>query len=118
MASGDWKALLKAIQDGDLEAARHFIQSGVDINYEHPEMLTTPLIEAVQSGQEKMVALLLEHGADPMQRAGFGEKTAVEIARAGKQEGIVRLLESYSETGHSRFHFWQKWLARFRWHWH
>ncbi len=117
MASGDWKALLKAIQDGDLESARHFIQLGVDINYEHPEMLTTPLIEAVHNGQEEMVALLLEHGAAPRQRAGFGEKTALEIARAGKQEKIVQLLEAYGGSHHSRFHFWQKWLARFRWHW-
>lgn len=112
MASGDWKALLKAIQDGDQESARHFIQSGVDINYEHPEMMTTLLIEAVQAGQEEMAALLLEHGADPKQRAGFGNKTALEIARANKNERILQLLDT--QSGGSRFRFWQKWLAGFR----
>lgn len=102
---------MKAIQDGDLELARYYIHLGVDVNYEHPELLTTPLIEAVQGGQEEMVALLLEHGADPKQRAGFGERTPLEAAKARKQNKIIQLLEARLGPGNSRFNFWQKWLT-------
>lgn len=112
MASGDWKALVKALWDGDLESARYFIQLGVDVNYEPPELLTTPLIEAVQGGQVELVALLLEHGADPRQRAGFNEKTPLEIAKANNQEEIIQLLEAHSSPKSSSFYFWRKWF----WH--
>ncbi|MCB9296393.1 MAG: ankyrin repeat domain-containing protein [Lewinellaceae bacterium] len=115
MASGDWKALLKAVQDGDLELARYYIYEGVDVNYEHPEMMTTLLIESVQAGREEMTALLLKHGANPRQRAGFGQKTALETAKAGKQENILRLLEAHAGPASSGLRFWQRWLA-YLWH--
>lgn len=106
---------MKAVQDGDLELARYYIYEGVDVNYEHPEMMTTLLIESVQAGREEMTALLLKHGANPRQRAGFGQKTALETAKAGKQENILRLLEAHAGPASSGLRFWQRWLA-YLWH--
>ncbi|MEM6299840.1 MAG: hypothetical protein AAF740_14215 [Bacteroidota bacterium] len=40
MAAGDWKDLLAATQNNDLELVKYHLKQGVDINYQHPEFLT------------------------------------------------------------------------------
>lgn len=93
MAAGDWKEMLYAAQNGDLELVKYHIRMGEDPNYQHPEFMTTPLIESVRFGHIKVVAYLLQHGADPSIRADFGGETALSVAKTGKKHEIVRLLE-------------------------
>ena len=50
MAAGDWKEMLVAAQNGDLPLLRYHIRLGENLNYQHPEFLTTPLIEAPRLG--------------------------------------------------------------------
>jgi hypothetical protein len=40
MAAGDWKEMLIAAQNGDLELVRYHIRMGENPNYQHPEFLT------------------------------------------------------------------------------
>lgn len=52
-------------QSGAVTKARLLLDHGADINAVDDEYRTTPLGMAARWGQRKMVALLLERGADP-----------------------------------------------------
>lgn len=95
MAAGDWKEMLLASQEGDLELVKYHIKAGVNPNYQHPEFLTTPLIESVQFGHIEIVQFLLENQADPTQKAGFSNDTALSVAKEYKQKEILELLKKY-----------------------
>ena len=95
MAAGDWKDLLKAIQEDNLELVKYHIDMGVDINYQHPEFLVTPLIEAAELGKVDIVEYLLEKGADPNIKAGFSADTALSVAKAKKHTSIIAILKKY-----------------------
>lgn len=61
------ESLLAAVRSGDLNAARELLGSGADPN-SLDQKERTPLFIAASGSKEadtKMVALLLEHGADP-----------------------------------------------------
>lgn len=80
MSAGDWKDLLRAVFNNDPELVKYHIQNGVDPNYQHPELLTTPLIEAVKLGNIEIAHYLVQNGADPNLKAIFDNKTPLEIA--------------------------------------
>ena len=65
MSGGDWKELFQAACDGDLTLLRHHAERGVDVNFAHPEFLSTPLVASILAGQEPAARCLLAHGADP-----------------------------------------------------
>ena len=44
MSAGDWKDMYAAAVAGDLALVRHHISAGVNPNYQHPEILCTPLV--------------------------------------------------------------------------
>ena len=52
-------------QEGDIRKARLLLDHGADINPVEEEYCSTPLGLAARWGQRKMVAFLLERGADP-----------------------------------------------------
>jgi hypothetical protein len=60
--------LQKAIDEENSEALGLLLKYGADVNYRVSDEDLTPLMYAVNSGSRAMVALLLEHGADPAQR--------------------------------------------------
>ena len=91
MSAGDWKGMLQAIYDGDAEAVHHFLRDGVDPNYEHPEMLCTPLIEAVRADKEEIVTLLLKYGADPFRVSSYAGRSAYNEARTLNKTAMVKL---------------------------
>ena len=95
MAAGDWKDLLKAIEEENLELVKYHIQSGVNINYQHPEFLTTPLIESITAGNLAIIELLLASGADPLLQAGFSTDTPLVVAKRKGNKAIVDLLHQY-----------------------
>ena len=53
-------------QSGDIRKARMLLDHAVDINAVDDEYRTTPLGMASRWGHKKMVAMLLERGADPI----------------------------------------------------
>ncbi len=65
MSGGNWKELFMAGCEGDLALVDYHRKCGVDLNYAHPEFLTTPLVGAILAGQEAVALYLLDHGALP-----------------------------------------------------
>ena len=60
MSGGDWKEMFNAGCEGDLELVKHHVKAGVDVNYAHPEFLSTPLVAAILAKQEKVALALAE----------------------------------------------------------
>lgn len=97
MAAGDWKEMLIAAQEGNLALVRYHVSMGENPNYQHPEFLTTPLIEAATFGHLDIVNYLLENGADPSLRAGFSTDTALSMARKEGHREVERVLEVWGQ---------------------
>lgn len=95
MAAGDWKDLLKATQIGDLNLVKYHIENGIDLNYQHPEFLTTPLIESIEHRQPEVTACLLANGADPKLNPGFSSDSPIAVARRVNNKAAIQLLRPY-----------------------
>lgn len=67
----DWK-LLEACQNSNYDLALELLTQGADVNAVDYD-LYSPLQWAAFNGDNKMVELLLEHGADPLQEDANGE---------------------------------------------
>ena len=52
---------IQAVQDGDIQNARSYLEQGVDVNVDRNETLSI----AVRKGDLQMVKLLMDYGADP-----------------------------------------------------
>ncbi len=89
--------MFSAVQQGDLALVEYYLAQGIDPNYQHPEFLTTPLIEAAQLGQTHIVALLLAKGADPLIQSEMDGWDALEVARIHRHKEIVNLLRGTPE---------------------
>jgi uncharacterized protein len=81
MSGGDWKEMFNAGCEGQLELVEHHVKSGVDVNYAHPEFLSTPLVAAILAGQEAVALYLLDHGANPTLASEFDAATPLQAAR-------------------------------------
>ena len=46
MSGGDWKAMFKAVQDGDYELVSYYLRMGIDPNYQHPEFMAAALVSS------------------------------------------------------------------------
>ncbi len=103
MAAGDWKDTLHAARDGDLSLLRYHLDNGVNPNYQHPELLTTPLIESIEHHQPEITTYLLANGADPKLNAGFSSDSPIAIARKVNNEVAVQLLRPYYPSLLKRF---------------
>lgn len=90
---GDWKELLTAAEKGDFDLTKYHLLNGIDPNYQHPELLTTPLIEAAMYGHLEIVELLLANGAKAEVRGIFDGYTALEIAKIKGHKRVVAALE-------------------------
>lgn len=95
MAAGDWKDMLTAAQEGKIDLVKYHIEQGVNPNYQHPEFLTTPLIESISFRQYEVAKYLLENGADPKLRAGFSTDTPLSIAKGTKDKKLIQLIKSH-----------------------
>lgn len=94
-AGGNWKDMMKGIQVNDLELVRFHINMGVDVNYQHPEYMTTPLIECVEYGHVAIAKLLLENGADPKLVSVMGANTALSMAQREGNKEMEALIQEY-----------------------
>jgi ankyrin repeat protein len=74
-------ALTFAASTGRIEIARDLIRAGAWVDlHEDYDTYMTPLAEAALRGDSVMVALLLEHGANPTLHTGIGQMTAARYA--------------------------------------
>lgn len=103
MAAGDWKDMLSAVQEGDVELLKYHLERGVNPNYQHPEFLTTPLIESISLQQYEIAKYLLENGADPTLKAGFSQDSPLAVAKSTKNKALTKLIKSHLP----RKSFWQ-----------
>lgn len=107
MAAGDWKDMFQAIQNRNLELVKYHIQKGVNPNYQHPELLTTPLIESIENKSIEITKYLLQNGADPFLKAGFSTDTPMKVAKRIKNKEAIILLKPYNKS------FLQKLFSKF-----
>ena len=96
MSGGDWKEMFNAGCAGDLALVEHHVKSGVDVNYAHPEFLSTPLVAAILAGQEAVALYLLDHGANPALPSEFDAATPLQAAQ---QMGLVAVEEKLYAMG-------------------
>ena len=58
-AGGNWKEMFHAAEQGDVELVRYHLDMGVDPDYQHPEYMTSALLESIRKGKLEVVELLL-----------------------------------------------------------
>lgn len=109
MSAGDWKDLYAAAQAGDLSRVRYHISAGVNPNYQHPEVLCTPLVASLIHGHDEVAHYLLAHGADPLLRSEFDDLTPLQAASRHGRTGLVQVLRERGAT-EPRQPFWRRWL--------
>ncbi len=80
MSAGDWKDLYKGVLENNYALVEFYLKNGVDVNYQHPEILMTPLVTAIKSGYTDMALLLLRNGADPKLDSYYDQMNAIEAA--------------------------------------
>ncbi|MEJ6005163.1 ankyrin repeat domain-containing protein [Paucibacter sp. AS339] len=94
MDGGNWKEMFNAACEGDLALVRYHMERGVDVNYAHPEFLSTPLVACILAGQEQIALFLLDAGANPSLASEFDACTPLQAARQAKLEAVAeRLLQ-------------------------
>ena len=81
MSGGNWKEMFAAAEQGDLALVEYHVARGVDVNYAHPEFLSTPLVATILARQEEVAHFLLGAGADPTLHSEFDGLTPVQAAR-------------------------------------
>jgi ankyrin repeat protein len=96
MSGGNWKELFQAACEGDLALLAYHAENGVDVNFAHPEFLSTPLVACILAGQEPAARLLLAHGADPDLGSEFDAMTPWQAA---EQMGYVSLAQELLRLG-------------------
>lgn len=92
MSGGNWKEMFNAGCDGDLALVQYHVRAGVDVNYAHPEFLSTPLVAAILAGQQEVALYLLDHGAIPDLPSEFDGLTPMQAAvKTGLDDVAERL---------------------------
>ena len=97
MSHGDWKDMFLAVQKNDLELVLFYIRIGVDINYQHPEFMTSPLIESIRYSHTEITAMLLQNGASPTMPEVESNKSPQTIAHEIKNMVAIKILNQYLE---------------------
>ena len=88
-----WSALQMAADKGHLAVVKLLVESGAELEYQHPVNKMTALHMAAYSGHDEVVKYLLSKGADPNRKMSRG----VSILRAVKDQGhtsTVQILEA------------------------
>ncbi len=111
MAAGDWKEMYKASLEGDLELVKFHLREGVDPNYQHPEILSLPIVAAIQSEHPEIVKALLEAGAKIRLISVFDNMTALQAAKISNNLEIKNIFKD--DLAKERPQILQKILQRF-----
>ena len=93
--TGDFKQLLYASRDGDLDAVIHWMRYDVDVNFRHPEFMFAPLHISIRNRHLDVARFLLENGADPHLSEGDSTDTPLSIAEANNDPRAIALLAEF-----------------------
>jgi ankyrin repeat protein len=96
MDGGNWKEMFNAACEGDLELVKYHVRNGVDVNYAHPEFLSTPLVACTLAGHEEIALFLLGSGANPSLPSEFDALTPLQAAQ---QTGLAVLEARLKDLG-------------------
>lgn len=97
MSAGNWKDMFKAAQSGDLPTLSYHIEQGADPNYQHPEVLSTPLVESIKQGHIEIVDYLLNKGADPLLKSELEGLTPLQAAKRFQGPLFIELIKQRSK---------------------
>jgi len=93
------KALLYAASKGHIEAVKHHLEAGADVNAKHDNGVT-PLHDAVTFGHKEIVELLIAEGASVNTQAALFGWTPLDAAIINKKTEIADLLRKHGgKTG-------------------
>jgi ankyrin repeat protein len=92
MSSGNWKEMFDAALTGDLALVKYHIKEGVEVDYVHPEYLSTTLVACIVARQEKVAQFLLDRGANPQLLSVFEGQTPIQAAYSTGQSSLVARL--------------------------
>lgn len=106
MSGGDWKEMYVAAASGNIELLKYHIENGIDPNYQHPEILCTPLVASIIAGDIMIAEYLLSRGADPNLLSEFDNLTPLQAARQYQRHEILNLLRQAGAVDKPTF--WSK----------
>lgn len=94
MSGGDWKEMFEASQNGNIQIVKYHVKMGIDVNYQHPEILCTALNVSIENGHTEITRYLLENGADPHIKSLFEGLDAMQTAQLYKRKEVIEMLKS------------------------
>lgn len=112
MSGGDWKEMFNAACDGDLELVQYHVEAGVDIDYPHPEFLSTPLVASILARREAVALYLLEQGANPGQYSEFDGVTPMQAALSAGLPAVAAKLRALGASEPDRVPATKNWFDR------
>ncbi|SMF26385.1 ankyrin repeat domain-containing protein [Pseudobacteriovorax antillogorgiicola] len=92
MSAGDWKDLFRAVQENNLPMVKYHVDAAVDLDYQHPEILTTPLVEAIKQGHDEIAIYLINSGASLTVRSELEGLLPLEAAKKWQRQGLKLLI--------------------------
>ena len=97
MSGGDWKAMFRGIQEGDLELVKFYLNQGIDPNYQHPEYMALPLSESIRYDHLEIIELLLANGAKTDIIEMESVLTSLQLAKKLQKQKAVDLMEVFTQ---------------------
>ncbi|MDP2741985.1 MAG: ankyrin repeat domain-containing protein, partial [Hydrogenophaga sp.] len=80
-------------------------------NYQHPEVMCTPLVASLIHGHDAVARCLLDHGANPQLRSDFDGLTPLQAARRHGRTALVEVLLDRGAAEEPRPPLWRRWLS-------
>lgn len=110
MSAGDWKDFYKAACEGDMGLVRYYADSGIDLDYAHPEFFSTALVGSIRAGQAEVALYLLDRGANPSLISEIDNMTPIEAARLSALPAVeARLREMGAMPRAVKRAGWRRW---------
>lgn len=109
MSAGDWKSLYQAAVEGNFSLVQHHITEGINPNYQHPEILRTPLVASLIEGHVDIARYLLAHGSDPSLISELDNLAPLQAAKKHGRHEFVKQLQQLGAKEPNQ-PFWWRWL--------
>jgi ankyrin repeat protein len=104
MSGGDWKDMYKGASEGDLSLVQYHVSNGVDPDYQHPEILSTPLVTSIIAGHDHIALFLISSGVASLTlRSDFDDLTPLEAALKYKRSEILKALSDRGVVAEASF---------------